>query len=83
MKPVYVPGYIRIPLLNSTVKLDTNILTFSPYALNRTKETFQLLIMMSNKLQPIFPGHLPLLCGGEEEVNFVTIITKTTKAEAQ
>lgn len=68
MKPVYVPGYIRIPLLHATIKLDTNILIFSLYALNRTREAFKLLITMSNKLQPIFPGHLPLLCGGGEEV---------------
>lgn len=61
-------GYIMILLLHSTVKLVTNILTFSLYALNGTKEAFQLLIMVSNKLQVIFPGCLPLLCGDEEEV---------------
>lgn len=67
MKSVYVTGYIMIHLLHSTVKLVTNFLTFSLYTLSGTKEAFQLLIMMSNKLQLIFPGHLPLLCGGKEE----------------
>lgn len=69
MNPDYVTGYIMILLLHSTVKLITNILNFSLYALNGTKEAFQLLlIIMSNKLQSIFPDHLPLLCGDGEEV---------------
>lgn len=45
-----------------------NILTFSLYTLNGTKAVFQLLLMMTNKLQFIFPGDLPLLCGGEGEL---------------
>lgn len=61
-------GYIIILLLHSTVKLVTNILTFPLYTLNGTKAVFQLLLMMGNKLQLIFPGDLPLLCGDEEEL---------------
>lgn len=62
-----------ILLLHSVVKLVTNIFTFPLYTLNETKVVFQLLLMMSNKLQLIFPGDLPLLCGDDDELLILSL----------
>jgi len=43
-------------------------LSFPLCTLNGTKAEFQLLLIMSNKLQLIFPGDIPFLCGDEEEL---------------